>query len=207
MKGWLRYCGCLLGLVLLLTGCQQQLAELIVVGGTMAFYAEAEPVLQQVEETIAAGEIAFDAALPETSALPETTAVPETTALPETTAVPETTAAPETTAVPETTAAPETTAPPETTAAPVTAAVPKTTAAPETTAPPETTAAPVTAAVPETTAAPSQSTENVVYWVKNGEVWHLRENCPSLSRSKDILSGSVSDAMNAGKERVCKRCG
>ncbi len=49
--------------------------------------------------------------------------------------------------------------------------------------------------------------ENVVYWVKNGEVWHLTEKCPSLSRSKTILSGTVDEAVENGKTRVCKRCG
>lgn len=46
-----------------------------------------------------------------------------------------------------------------------------------------------------------------VYWVENGEVWHTKSSCPSLSRSKKIISGSLSDAKSAGKERVCKRCG
>ncbi len=46
-----------------------------------------------------------------------------------------------------------------------------------------------------------------VYWVEKGEVWHTTESCPSLSRSKKISSGSISDATTAGKSRVCKRCG
>ena len=55
----------------------------------------------------------------------------------------------------------------------------------------------------------SQTEENAdtVYWVKGGEVWHTRSNCSSLSRSKNILSGTVEDALLAGKARVCKRCG
>ncbi len=48
---------------------------------------------------------------------------------------------------------------------------------------------------------------DTVYWVKNGEVWHTKSACSSLSRSKNILSGTVEDAMLAGKTRVCKRCG
>lgn len=48
---------------------------------------------------------------------------------------------------------------------------------------------------------------DTVYWVQNGEVWHISINCPSLSRSKNILSGSQTDAKAAGKSRVCKRCG
>ncbi len=66
----------------------------------------------------------------------------------------------------------------------------------------------------ETTAAkaPEKSeavdkTVGAVYWVEKGEVWHTTESCPSLSRSKKISSGSISDATTAGKSRVCKRCG
>lgn len=68
-------------------------------------------------------------------------------------------------------------------------------------------ASPVTSA-PETLPPRSTNdTTDTVYWVANGEVWHLTESCPSLSRSKNIKSGSISEAMAAGKARVCKRCG
>lgn len=63
---------------------------------------------------------------------------------------------------------------------------------------------------PDTSEATSDTAEentNSVYWVKGGEVWHTRSTCPSLSRSKNILSGTVEDAVLAGKVRVCKRCG
>lgn len=53
----------------------------------------------------------------------------------------------------------------------------------------------------------TEPTTGTVYWVKNGEVWHISEKCPSLSRSKSILSGTVSEAKENGKARVCKRCG
>lgn len=43
-----------------------------------------------------------------------------------------------------------------------------------------------------------------VYWVPNGEVYHLNRNCPSLSRSTNIMSGAISES---GKPRVCQRCG
>lgn len=74
----------------------------------------------------------------------------------------------------------------------------------------ETTAAPEKASretASETTAGRDDKVSNTVYWVKSGKVWHTTKNCPSLSRSKSILFGSVDDAMSAGKERVCKRCG
>ena len=85
---------------------------------------------------------------------------------------------------------------------------PPVTESPETEPPvtePETTAPETTA---ETTAQPRTTpSTDTVYWVKNGEVWHLKESCSSLSRSKNIQSGSVDDAKAAGKDRVCKRCG
>ncbi len=49
--------------------------------------------------------------------------------------------------------------------------------------------------------------ETMVYWVKTGEVWHTRLDCSSLSRSKDVISGSVESALQNGKTRACKRCG
>lgn len=66
------------------------------------------------------------------------------------------------------------------------------------------------------TTQPTDSSDNVsnereavdtVYWTPNGSVWHITKECSSLSRSKNIVSGSESDAIAAGKERVCKRCG
>ena len=46
-----------------------------------------------------------------------------------------------------------------------------------------------------------------VYWVKSGEVWHTTDKCSSLSRSKNILSGEIADAIANGKSRACKICG
>lgn len=55
----------------------------------------------------------------------------------------------------------------------------------------------------EAAAQAQQDTGNTVYWTPNGEVYHSTPNCPSLSRSKTILSGSISDS---GKSRGCKNC-
>lgn len=52
----------------------------------------------------------------------------------------------------------------------------------------------------------SEPTEYTVYWVKSGEVWHISEKCRSLARSKTVLSGSVDEAIAAGKSRACKIC-
>lgn len=49
----------------------------------------------------------------------------------------------------------------------------------------------------------SASNERTVYWVPSGEVYHTTKNCSSLSRSKTILSGTISES---GKPRKCKRC-
>lgn len=141
------------------------------------------------------GSAESDSAAPVTSA-PDT--IPPETEPPETVRFVPETEPPETS--PPVTTAPETTAAPPVTTAPVTTAAPPVTTAPETTAaPPETT--------PPVTSAPAENQTDTVYWVKNGGVWHLRRDCSSLSRSKEILSGTVDEAIAAGKERVCKLCG
>lgn len=117
--------------------------------------------------------------------------------------------APETETAPADAAADDTTAPlPDTTAAPETVRAPETTRAPETKAH-ETTKAPETTSAPSTTAQSSSSDRKTgtVYWVESGKVWHTTDKCSTLSRSKDIMSGTVDAAKAAGKERVCKRCG
>lgn len=46
-------------------------------------------------------------------------------------------------------------------------------------------------------------TGGTVYWVASGEVYHSTPNCPSLSRSKKIYSGTIAES---GKSRPCKVC-
>lgn len=48
-----------------------------------------------------------------------------------------------------------------------------------------------------------QNNSRTVYWVKNGEVYHVSETCPTLSRSKKIYSGTISQS---GKSCACKVC-
>jgi len=43
-----------------------------------------------------------------------------------------------------------------------------------------------------------------VYWTPYGSVYHVSRNCPTLSRSRTIYSGSISES---GKSRCCKVCG
>lgn len=42
-----------------------------------------------------------------------------------------------------------------------------------------------------------------VYWVPSGAVYHVSRNCPTLSRSRTVYSGSVAQS---GKSRACKVC-
>lgn len=76
----------------------------------------------------------------------------------------------------------------------------------ETTREPETILPPEAAVVAEMTTLPDTAEESV-YWVPSGKVWHTKENCKSLSRSKNVESGTAGDAIAAGKERVCAICG
>lgn len=43
-----------------------------------------------------------------------------------------------------------------------------------------------------------------VYWVDNGEVYHLTKDCATLKQSSGIHSGTVAQS---GKPRACKVCG
>ena len=48
--------------------------------------------------------------------------------------------------------------------------------------------------------------EAEVFWTDGGSVWHVTAECSALAKSKSVLSGSESQAMQAGKTRACKRC-
>ena len=43
-----------------------------------------------------------------------------------------------------------------------------------------------------------------VYWTPGGSVYHYSRSCPTLSRSRTVYSGSISES---GKPRGCKVCG
>ncbi len=94
----------------------------------------------------------------------------------------------------------------EMTSEPETVLSPETAMAYETTKEPETAKAHETIIIHETTATP-ESIENTVYWVSSGKVWHATENCKTLSRSKNIKSGTVADAIEKEKQRACSVCG
>lgn len=44
------------------------------------------------------------------------------------------------------------------------------------------------------------------YWTSGGRSYHFNRNCPSLSRSRNISSGTLQDALNAGKTDPCNNC-
>lgn len=49
----------------------------------------------------------------------------------------------------------------------------------------------------------SSNSSAVVYWTPNGKSYHTTKNCPTLSRSKTILSGTINES---GKNDLCDRC-
>ena len=54
---------------------------------------------------------------------------------------------------------------------------------------------------PETT----EADDGTVYWIENGSVWHNDVNCQHI-KGKEVISGSVEDAIEAGKQRLCRSC-
>ena len=49
--------------------------------------------------------------------------------------------------------------------------------------------------------------EETVFWTAGGSVWHVTAECSALAKSKSVSSGTEEQAQQAGKSRVCKRCG
>ena len=47
------------------------------------------------------------------------------------------------------------------------------------------------------------SNGSIVYWTPNGKSYHTTPNCPTLSRSKTILEGTLEES---GKTDPCDRC-
>ncbi len=48
--------------------------------------------------------------------------------------------------------------------------------------------------------------EQIVYWTKSGSVWHTNPECHHLKKSTNIQSGTVEEAKEAKKERLCSTC-
>lgn len=45
-----------------------------------------------------------------------------------------------------------------------------------------------------------------VYWTKSGTVWHIYSDCGSLKNAIEVFSGSVDEAREKGKEKLCSKC-
>ena len=62
--------------------------------------------------------------------------------------------------------------------------------------------------VPEKRQAANKSKEDVkiVYWTEHGKKFHTHEDCQALDRSDTLLTGSATEAMDAGKGTICKFC-
>ncbi|MBE6312173.1 MAG: hypothetical protein E7076_03355 [Bacteroidales bacterium] len=50
-----------------------------------------------------------------------------------------------------------------------------------------------------------EATSNV-YWTKGGKVFHIYEDCQHLDRTEELTLGTIEEAEQAGKERLCKTC-
>lgn len=60
----------------------------------------------------------------------------------------------------------------------------------------------------ETVSEEKESQEGtIVYWVEKGQVWHTSKSCSYISNKDNVISGTQEQALEAGKERVCSRCG
>ena len=57
----------------------------------------------------------------------------------------------------------------------------------------------------EDTDKPDTTPSSTVYWTESGETWHTNPKCYHI-KNKDVFSGSVEEAIEAGKERLCKTC-
>ncbi|KOA19369.1 hydroxyacylglutathione hydrolase [Clostridium homopropionicum DSM 5847] len=57
-----------------------------------------------------------------------------------------------------------------------------------------------------TVSKPSTESIRTVYYVPKGKSYHFNKNCRTLSRSKTILSGALSDVINLGYSDPCDVC-
>ena len=48
--------------------------------------------------------------------------------------------------------------------------------------------------------------DTTVYWTSGGSVWHTSRECSYIKNSKNILSGTVDEAISSGKKQLCSSC-
>ena len=58
----------------------------------------------------------------------------------------------------------------------------------------------------EEQAAAVDTIEGNVYWTQFGKVYHTHEDCPHLNNSDTLYTNNVSEAIAAGRTRLCKTC-
>lgn len=49
-------------------------------------------------------------------------------------------------------------------------------------------------------------TNQIVYWVPDGKVYHTHEDCQTIQHRDDVEIGTIEQAQNEGKNRECKIC-
>ncbi|MBC8539271.1 hypothetical protein H8693_10075 [Christensenellaceae bacterium NSJ-63] len=59
------------------------------------------------------------------------------------------------------------------------------------------------AAAPKPTPKPFREESATVYWTPSGGKYHISRNCATLKRSKTIKSGTIAQAGNRGRCKVC----
>lgn len=59
---------------------------------------------------------------------------------------------------------------------------------------------------PQPTPTPSQDMNRIVYYTPSGKSYHYNRNCPTLKRSKKVLSGKLGDVIRMGKSDPCNVC-
>ena len=52
---------------------------------------------------------------------------------------------------------------------------------------------------------PSNEASEIVFWTEKGGVWHTSANCRYIKNS-EVISGTVNEAIESGKERLCSVC-
>lgn len=52
-----------------------------------------------------------------------------------------------------------------------------------------------------------QDAQEVCYYTSGGDTWHFDRWCGSLKNSKNVIAGTVGEALGAGKSRPCAHCG
>lgn len=58
----------------------------------------------------------------------------------------------------------------------------------------------------EQLAAAESAITNDVYWSPHGHVYHTHDDCQSLDRTEELTYGTVAQAVEAGRERLCAFC-